>query len=155
MSKEKPYEFIQLGRMFYFFTTENSIDYEVDFVQNKSNFDEFLSVFEITITLANKKTPPLDSRVEITLIEILRHVFAENDKSVIYICDNSDNRHHSRKRKFDAWYNKFKMNDIEKIDSEIKLSGTELLTSLLIHQNNPFKKIIIDLFLSQKDQLEK
>ncbi len=157
MYLEEPYEYILSGRMVFLFTTVNSVDYKVEFVQNILNFDGLLLVFEMIITFENSNivlNPPLDKRVELTIVEILRGIFAENDKSVIYVCDNSDNRHHSRKRKFDSWYNKFKMNDIEKFDSEINLAGTELLTTLLIHQNNPFKKIIIDLFINQKDQLE-
>ncbi len=44
---------------------------------------------------------------------------------------------------------------LEKHDSDFEIEGIDFLTSLLIHQNNPFKKIIIDLFLSQKDQIDK
>ena len=38
---------------------------------------------------------------------------------------------------------------------KMTVEGINFLTSLLIHQNNPFKKIIIDLFFSQKDQIDK
>ena len=158
MSLTKPYEFITFGRMYYAFTTNNLIDYEVEFVKNSLDFDESLLVFEVTIATIesqNKILPPLDLRVELTIVEIIREFFSDNNKSVVFACDNRDNRHHSRKRKFDALYNKFKTKDIEKYDSEIKLDNSELLTTLLIHQNNPFKKIIIDLFLSQKDELDK
>ncbi len=67
----------------------------------------------------------------------------------------TDNRHHTRKRKFSSWYSKYKTPEIEKHDNDFDIEGIDFLTSLLIHQNNPSKKIIIDLFLSQKDQIDK
>ncbi len=157
MSLEKPYEYHHLGKMVCEFTTDNSVNYTVEFVQNISNFDALLLVFEIVISFDASKTilnPPLDKRVEITLIEILQDFFSNNNYSVVYVCDISDNRHHSRNRKFNSWYNKYKTPEIEKHDSDFVFKRKEILTSLLIHQNNPFKKIIIDLFLSQKSELE-
>jgi len=44
---------------------------------------------------------------------------------------------------------------LEKYDSDFEIEGINFLISLLIHQNNHFKKIILDLFLSQKDQIDK
>ncbi len=158
MSKLKPYETHQLGKLFYIFSTDNSIGYEVEFVNDRINFDESLSVFEITIATVETKNqilPPLDPRVELTVIEILRAFFSDNKNSTVFVCDNRDNRHHSRKRKFDSWYNKYRTPDIEKHDSDFKFDGIDFLTTLLINQNNPLKKIIIDLFLSQKNQVDK
>lgn len=158
MSLQKPYDYIHLGKMLCEFTTDNSVDYKVEFVQNISNFDVILLVFEIVILFDDSKTilnPPLDKRVEVTVVEIIRDFFSSYDYSVIFVCDYSDNRHHTRKRKFSSWYNKYKTSEIEKHDSDFEIEGIEFLTSLLIHQKNSFKKIIIDLFLSQKDQIDK
>ncbi len=144
--------------MLFIFTTSNSVDYKVEFVQDKLNFDELLLVFEISITTDTTKKQiftPLDTRVELTVIGILRTFFSDNKKSTVFVCDNRDNRQHTRKRKFSSWYNNYKTPEIEKHDNDFIFKDKVLLTSLLIHQNNPFKKIIIDLFLSQKDQIDK
>ena len=77
------------------------------------------------------------------------------ENTVIYICQNLDNRHYARKRKFDSWFQQNTNTNLEKYDMAVEYDTMVYLTSLIIHQNNSHKEELIELFLDQGNQSEK
>ena len=78
---------------------------------------------------------------------------SEKENSVIYICDDSDNRHNARKRKYDGWFNKNDNNKFEKFDLDIKVEDSENLSSLIVPRKNPNKEALTNLFFEKEKKL--
>jgi hypothetical protein len=154
MSIQQPYKFI-LREDQYFFETENGIKYRVEIKDGSCYFIDFkpyLSVFELSIDLDSdlvNSLAPYDARTELTIIQILMDFFKEHSNCIIYVCDSADGRHHARNRKFNSWFNRYSDGSIEKHDINFEIEDSEMLFSLILHQNNPFKEEIVKLFYQQ------
>lgn len=75
-----------------------------------------MTIYDFVISqpvLSGDSNPPYDRRIEITIVAIISVFLSEKENSVIYICDDSDNRHHIRKRKFDGWFKKNQTGELE------------------------------------------
>lgn len=89
---------------------------------------------------------PYDRRIEATIVEILNSFFSDNKNSLIYVCDNLDNRQYVRYRKFDIWFNRNKSELLEKYDVDFSFQDMQIFTSLIVHVHNPEKDVIVGLF---------
>ncbi len=72
----------------------------------------------------------IDERIGVTVVEVLRNFFNKIENVIVYVCDNSDERHLARKRKFDLWFWKYNDGNIIKEDGIAMVEGTEILNSL-------------------------
>ena len=88
-------------------------------------------------------------------ITLILSFLSDHTNSIIYTCDNIDNRHHARNRKFNIWFNRHQSTDLEKYDSAFIVEDTEILASLIIHAQNPFKEELIKVFIEQVDEYRK
>ena len=135
MNTLEPYEFRNEGNL-YSFITDNAVVYQLRISDGSTyfnNFPENLTIYDFIISVAvlgGNEKKALDKRIERTVVQILIEFLSEKENSVIYICDDSDNRHHIRKRKYDSWFNLNKNSLIEKHDLNIQYEDFEVLTSL-------------------------
>jgi Family of unknown function (DUF6169) len=145
----------------YKFNTENGIIYNVIFSDGSfyfSNLPSHIPVYEITIkfvSLGKYFTPPKDSRAEITIIEVIRAFLGTHTNSLLYTCDNTDDKHHVRNRKFNMWFNRFQNSQLEKYDAAFTVADIEILSSLIIHSQNPNRERLIQIFNEQAKAYEK
>ncbi len=162
MSLHLPYNFRQQGNS-YRFQTDKGIYYNVEFSEGSfyfSYFPDYLSVFEFSIsvvTLGDNISPPLDHRIESTVVSILETFLLNHENSIIYTCETLDSRQKARHRKFDIW---FKQNiksipELEKYDAFITYEELEIISSLIVHKRNPFKDELIKIFFDQADDYNK
>ena len=135
--------------------------YSIEFTDGSYYFmqqPDYLSVFEFSINVLSTGeniSPPHDKRVESTIVKILGTFLSYRENTIIYICQNLDNRHYARKRKFDAWFQQNTNTNLEKYDLTIEYDTMVYLTSLISHKNNSHKEEILELFLDQSNQSEK
>jgi Family of unknown function (DUF6169) len=161
MTTLEPYNFKNSGQNTYTFATDNNVLYGVDFSNGSyyfARFPEYMSVFEISInvlSLGDNISPPNDKKVESTIVQILANFLSNKEDSIIYICQNLDNRHYIRKRKFDLWFNQNQNDTLEKHDLTIDYEDIAYLTSLIVHKENSHKDEIIALFFDQSNQYNK
>jgi hypothetical protein len=152
MSILLPYKFTQRDTK-YSFQTDNSVVYSVEFTDGSLYFHDLpthIPVFELNIKALNAVDnlgQPYDKRVEITIVTILNTFFSDNKNSLLYVCDNLDNRQQGRYRKFDIWFEKNKTTLIEKYDVNFTTHGTQIIASLIVHAHNPDKELLVSLFL--------
>ena len=160
MTIHEPYNFSQL-LYDYEFRTDNGILYSVRFSNGAFMFvglPPYIPVYEVSIDiieLGNKPSPPKDIRVESTIINIFRHFLMEHENSIVYVCDNLDNKHAARNRKFNTWFQRSKTNEIEKYDTYFTVESIEIYASLIIHAQNSFKSEVINIFLNQQNEYDK
>ncbi len=125
-----------------------------------TGFPSYLSVFEFSISVINlgeNLTPPLDYRVEATVVTILKTFLSNHENSILYICETRDNKQQARYRKFDTWFNQnlLTIPELEKHDAYITYEDLEVLSSLIIHKENPFKDELVKLFFDQANEYGK
>jgi hypothetical protein len=160
MSIPQPYEVNSQGKI-YKFTTDNGIFYNVSFSDGSfyfTNIEPHIPVYELAIkfiSLGDHFSPPQDRRAEITIIAIIQSFLSDHTNSIIYTCDNIDERHHARNRKFNSWFNRYKSSDLEKYDSSFLVEDTEILASLIVHSQNPFREAVIKVFVDQVNEYRK
>jgi hypothetical protein len=136
----------------YFFETDNSVAYSVEFTDGVHyflNLPAHIPVFEFNIKVLSAVDTfgkPYDKRVEATIVGILSTFFSQNKNSLIYICDNLDNRQRARRRKFDSWFKKSNSTVVEKYDIDFTVYDMQILASFMVHTQNPDKELLIKLF---------
>jgi Family of unknown function (DUF6169) len=151
MSIPQPYRTTYRANKYYF-ETDNSVDYSVEFtdgVRYFMNLPPHIPVFEFNVKVINAVDiigKPYDPRVEATIVDILSTFFNDNKNSLIYICDNLDNRQRGRRRKFDGWFRKSNTTLVEKYDIDFSFLDMQFLTSFMVHTQNPHKDLLIKLF---------
>ena len=107
----------------------------------------YIPIYTLNIELiSDSKGPkkPIDERIEITVAAILQSFFEEVENVMVYICDNLDNKHHARKRKFDSWYAHTQNSQIEKYDFIATTEDFELLNSVFVYE---VKKVLVVSFV--------
>ena len=136
----------------YYFETDNSVDYSVEFtdgIRYFMNLPPHIPVFELNVRVINAVDSigkPYDPRVEATIVDILSTFFSDNKNSLIYICDNLDNRQRGRQRKFDGWFNKSNTTAVEKYNIDFSFLDIEFLVSFMVHTQNSDKELLIKMF---------
>ena len=161
MNTLEPYNFRRSTQNKYIFETESDILYSVEFTEGSYYFHrlpDYINVFEFSINILRVDeniSPPFDKRVEVTVVKILTTFLSSKENAVIYICQNLDDRHYARKRKFDAWFKQNAIDSLEKYDLTVTYEEMVFLTSLIVHENNSHKEELIDLFFEQPRQLGK
>lgn len=159
MNTQETYNFKRTGHNSYAFTTDYNIIYNVSFVEGSFYFPPFpdhFSVFEFSInvlSLGDNLSAPLDIKTETTIVKILNAFLSNKENCAIYICQNLDNRHYARKRKFDTWFKQAQNESIEKYDMTVEYDDFIYLTSLIIRKDNPHKTEIVEIFLDFDNQI--
>jgi hypothetical protein len=151
MSILQPYSFTY-GDGKYSFITDNSVVYNVEFTDGSYYFFDLpadVPVFELNIKAMNATESiiqPYDKRVETTIVNILSTFFNDNKNSLIYVCNNLDNRERARSRKFNSWFNKNATFSVEKYDINFTMQNIIILASLIVHTENKRKDELIKRF---------
>jgi Family of unknown function (DUF6169) len=157
---QEPYKFNQNGDSYKFYT-DNDVYYSIDFTDGSyyfTKFPDYLSIYEYSIAVVStgkNLAPPPDKRLELTVVAILSAFLSYRENSVIYVCQNMDEKHYARKRKFDFWFAKNRDNNLEKHDVAVEYEETAYLSSLIIPKDNSNKAEIISLFIDQSKQFNK
>jgi hypothetical protein len=161
MTTQEPYNFRRSSHNSYHFSTDKNVLYSIDFTDGSYYFNglpDYLSIFEFSInvlSLGDNIAPPHDKRVETTIVKILSAFLSSKENCIIYMCQNSDNRHSARKRKFDSWFQQNTNTLFEKHDLTIKYEEVDYFMTLIINNNNSNKSEIIELFFDLPNQYGK
>lgn len=141
----------------YYFTTKNGLIYEVSFIEDctldfgsdRGIDNVFQIVLEQVNCLENKHVH--DGEIVLTVKNLLNDFFAINrQSSLIYVCDDTDNRALVRCVLFDIWFRRFGINDIIKVNKVISVEGKSIYTSSLIHREH----LELDNIINRHDNLE-
>ncbi|MDW8852649.1 DUF6169 family protein [Flavobacterium sp. MMLR14_040] len=151
-----PYNYyLKDNSQFYYFITKNTIEYRVAFIRDETfsavSGLEIDNIFQIIIEKVSNKLEKLDTRVFATIQEIVRLFFINSQNSMIYICDDKDNKGTKRFNVFNRWYQKSDLTEIiMKKDNIITCNSNNqdltIYSSLLYHQNNKNKKTIVEVY---------
>ncbi len=138
-----PYPLREADNFSYQFISDTGITYHVYFLDYSYMFSDYPDLadnvysFNIDVIEGNYTLAGEDERIGLTIVEVFGNFFKQYRNVAVYVCDNADERHLARKRKFDLWFWKYNDGSIIKEDGVAIVEGTEILNSLLVHRNNP------------------
>lgn len=150
------YQFDEIAQS-YVFITDNGIEYKIAFILDHTfsavyNI-EIDDIYQVIIEKTTEIKEPLDRNVSATICAILSAFFQNARNTILYICDDADEKAEVRFRKFNIWYTKSELtNTVTKIDNIIviqNIAGTaKIFSSLLYHNENTNKETILDIYHS-------
>lgn len=141
------------NRRLYFFTTESDLTYEISFTEddhlnigNEDNPLDNIYHFILAKKEEDKNKKIKDEEVSTTIKDVVTTFFSKNiNHTLIYTCDDLDNKGKCRFILFDKWYKSWSVPGYEKIDNVIQLDdGTSIYTSVILHESNINYEIIIE-----------
>jgi CO dehydrogenase/acetyl-CoA synthase gamma subunit (corrinoid Fe-S protein) len=92
--------------------------------------------FNIDVLLGDPDETLADDKIGHTIFHIFKLFFEKIENVAVYVCDTLDERHLSRKRKFDFWFWKFNDGSLLKEDGIAVIEGMPIYNSLLVHKLN-------------------
>lgn len=154
VSNLQQYPISRISEKSYTFTTSSGCVYHCYFFDFSVPFSDYPElapkVFGFNLELQLKpeglSKVPLDKRIAATVTAILKVFLHENENTVVYICDNSDNREKARFHKFTSWFKTYNDGSIVQLKGVIRANNTNILNALLIHKDNPLLNDFIEAY---------
>ena len=149
----QPYSFNITKNNYYEFTSIAGNHYACYFVSMKDYLGEYPEIssdvfmFNIELMSNSKKKTDTDERLALTVVNILKRFLSSKEYAAVYVCDNIDNKHEARNRKFNVWFARFDDGSIIKIDNKVVIEKSVIYNSLLLHKDNPLKNRFIEAFI--------
>lgn len=147
-----PYEYTMVDESFYTFVSKDGIVYHIYFLPLIGFCPEFGTTYSFNIEPEDKRPHPIDVRIVLTVVQILRQFFNNNENSMIMVCDNSDGKEAKRRKLFDRWYDKYADSHVVKYDASAHDGDYHLFTSLYFRQDHPFGRQVRDAFFDLMKQ---
>lgn len=89
---------------------------------------------------------PIDKRIALTVIHILRQFFSRNENAMIMVCDNLDGKEQKREMLFARWFMQYNDGSIRKYDASSATDDYVLYVSLFMHRDNPNARQLVNAF---------
>ena len=100
-----------------------------------------------TLSQPEQDTPhPIDKRIALTVIHILRQFFSRNENAMIMVCDNLDGKEQKREMLFARWFMQYNDGSIRKYDASSATDDYVLYVSLFMHRDNPNARQLVNAF---------
>jgi len=128
----------------YRFETDFGFIYDLTFLRYPTLSERLEYVlYMFNIEQVKKGKTSVDARIQVTIEYILSLFFENNTDAIVVVLDSSDGKHWARKRLFDKWYYQTKKLSIEKYEASCKTEEIEIVATLFVEKNNPFKNIVL------------
>ena len=141
-----PYKIAEEADLTYSFTTRHGITYHAYFLDYSCYHPAFANVYTLNIEPEEDTPHPIDKRIALTIIHILRQFFSRNENAMIMICDNLDGKEQKREMLFSRWFMQYNDGSICKYDASSATDGYMLYVSLYIHRDNPNARQLVNAF---------
>ncbi|HFK5512758.1 TPA: DUF6169 family protein [Elizabethkingia anophelis] len=145
----------------YEFKTENAILYRVAFIIDNGMFPKISEtednyIYHLVIEKLTEVHEPFDNKVGNTISLVIEEFFKNRKNSLIYFCNNSDDRGHVRAAKFERWYNNSNYKEyVYKESIKLDFEDSSLYTGYLIHKENPYYYELLDLYRNLGEEASK
>lgn len=102
-----PYNITEEADLTYSFTTRHGITYHAYFLDYSCYHPAFANVYTFNIEPEEDTPHPIDQRIALTVIHILKLFFSRNENAMIMICDNLDGKERKREMLFTRWFMRY------------------------------------------------
>lgn len=140
-----PYELDLSGDEF-MFQTDLGIHYSISFSKEDIVLGGCVT-YQLIIRKIEEVKSQHDSKVEATILSIIREFFRSNLEVMLYLCDTSDGREETRNRLFLSWFERYAQNNQFTIcKAHTKIEGEGLFFCIVVENRNPKLKAITEDF---------
>lgn len=118
------------------------VRYSIYFLDYSGQFSDYPNIakqvftFNIDVIEGSAENTIYDERISVTVLHVFKLFFENRENVVVYVCDNLDDRHLARKRKFDSWFWRYNDGSLIKEDEIAMVEGVEIYNSMIIHKMN-------------------
>ena len=144
-----PYKIIETEDFDYTFVTKDGVVYRAYFLDVSYLHPAFSDAYSFNIEPVgdvDSTKHPIDRRIGVTIISILKEFFKKNENSMLMACDNLDGKENKRRKLFDRWYDNFNDNSLIKLDAALENDVYKLYVSMYIGKANPRRELLISAF---------
>jgi len=147
-----PYPLLEYDPFSYEFVTDQEVVYKIYFLDYAYLFNTVLPpdipVYALNVEAISGKPNSVstDERIGLTIAYLLDMFFQKIDNVLVYVCDGGDGREIGRKRKFDIWFARYNKGNYHKEEGLIISGGMVIFNALIIHNNHPKKREIIEAY---------
>jgi Family of unknown function (DUF6169) len=163
-SRLRPYPIQKIDEFTYGFVTSKGIEYYcsflsyADYFSNRPEIAPYFFSFNLELKVKKTKLPSgTDKQIADTVITIVGDFLNSKINAVVYVCDASDGRSHSRARKFKSWFKYYEhpSSQIIQLSTDMEGGSITLYTALLVHKKNKLKTQFIEAYIELTDDDEK
>ena len=101
------YKVTGVGQGCYQFFTDHGVHCTVEFVLDDSLMSH--ETYHLVIVNVNHQKSPSDVKVRDTIIAIIDEFFAENNTTLLYICETGDKKQALGNRLFERWFSTYEL----------------------------------------------
>lgn len=144
-----PYKVIETEDFDYTFITKDGVVYRAYFLDVSYLHPQFSDAYSFNIEPvgnADSTRHPIDKRIGMTIVSILKEFFKKNENSMLMACDNTDGKEDKRRKIFDRWYEHYNDNSLIKLDAALANEVYKLHVSMYIGKSNPRLELLISAF---------
>ena len=147
-----PYNYSRIGDLFYTFVNKDGIAYNIYFFPLPSFCPEYGKTYSFSIEPEDTRPHPMDVRIVLTVIDILRRFFEVHENAMLMVCDNTDGKEAKRRKLFDRWYEQYGDSSIDKYDAAAHADDYHLFASIYFRHDNPNGHHLRDAFYDMMKQ---
>ena len=140
------FEIVEIEEYSYSFISRDGIKYRVFFYPLFEYYPQFVNTYSFSIEPEDGRPHPIDVRIALTVVEILKRFFEKNDQAMIMVCDSLDGKEEKRRKLFDRWFVQYSDGTITKVDGAAHGEGMNLFASLYFKNTNPNRHRLVDAF---------
>lgn len=141
-----PYNIIREGEWNYSFVTKHGVVYHAYFIDFSNYHPAFDNVYTFNIEPENEVSHPIDNRIALTVVEILKRFFALKERAMIMVCDNLDGKEEKRELLFSRWFVRHNDGTIMKYDASTSDEDYMLYVSIYLRKDNPNSLELVSAF---------
>lgn len=134
---QPPYKISRSSDWDYTFATQHGIIYHAYFVDFSNYHPSFSNVYTFNIEPEGTVNHPIDHRIALTVVSILKQFFETKGNAMIMLCDNLDGKEEKRKLLFQRWFNRYNDGSIIKFDASAETEDYTLYVSMYLRRDNP------------------
>ncbi len=143
INESSSYEVTEVGEGCFQFFTNFGVHCTVEFVPE----DALLSreTYHLVIVNVNHQKSPSDVKVRDTIIAIIDEFFAQNNTTLLYICETGDKKQALRNRLFERWFSTYERRTQYTFvaSSLMDDEGIENYAAIIVRNDNPDLSAII------------
>lgn len=141
-----PYDIVKEGEWNYSFITKHGIVYHAYFIEFSNYHPAFSDVYTFNIEPESDVSHPIDNRIALTVVEILRRFFEVMERAMIMVCDNMDGKEERREHLFSRWFLRHNDDSLVKFDASTFDEDYILYVSIYLRKDNPQFSTLVSAF---------
>lgn len=134
-----PFDYKKVDDFYYTFISRDGIPYNAYFIPLQEVYPELINTYSFNIEVEDSRPHPIDRRIAVTVVDILKRFFENDENAMVMVCDSSDGKQHKRRNLFDRWFAHYNDGSMDMISASKNEGDYNLFITLYYKHTNPYK----------------